>query len=563
MPAAANMNAKVPARFNIDALRELVGVKVFARGEIYQREGQVSLLAVEPGRVLAQVAGTEDYRTQLSGRGNQISGECSCPAFEDWGFCKHMVATALAANAAGANSEASGALARIRDHLSQLGVDALIKMVMEIAERDQALFRKLELAATAVQADDKTIEARLRKAIDSATATRGYVDYREARDWAAGVQEGLDAVAGLVSGARAGIALKLMEHAIDRIEESWEEIDNSDGHCGALINRARDIHCAAACQARPDPVLLARDLFARETQSNYDIFRGAAALYAEALGEKGLAEYRRLAAEAWAKLPALSGKTREREALGGDYQQLVGILDIFAERDDDLDARIALRAKDLSSSWSYLELAEFCLAQGRQDEALRRAEEGLWLFEDERPDERLALFAADLMAKVGRKDDAESQLRRIFEKEPSVTLYGRLRGLGGEAAREWALKFLEARLAQKAASFWNGPDLLVQILMQEKMFDAAWIAARNHSASAGVKMTLAEASEATHPGEAIAVYAASIDQLAETGGNPSYERAAQLVARMAKLRSAAEHAHYVADLKTRLGRKRNFMKLLG
>ena len=48
--------------------------------------------------MLAQVAGTEDYRTELTGRGEDFDGECSCPAFEDWGFCKHMVATALAAN---------------------------------------------------------------------------------------------------------------------------------------------------------------------------------------------------------------------------------------------------------------------------------------------------------------------------------------------------------------------------------------------------------------------------------------------------------------------------------
>ena len=33
------------------------------------------------------------------GAARTIGGDCSCPAFEDRGFCKHMVATALAANA--------------------------------------------------------------------------------------------------------------------------------------------------------------------------------------------------------------------------------------------------------------------------------------------------------------------------------------------------------------------------------------------------------------------------------------------------------------------------------
>ncbi len=106
-----------------------------------------------------------------------------------------------------------------------------------------------------------------------------------------------------------------------------------------------------------------------------------------------------------------------------------------------------MRAKDLSSSWGYLQLAEFCLAQGREAEALRRAEEGLWLFEDDRPDKRLVLFAADLLAKAGRKSDAGTQLRRAFEKAASLALYVRFRKFGGEAARARAVQFLEARLA--------------------------------------------------------------------------------------------------------------------
>jgi len=112
------MTTRHRPRFDIDVLRELAGEKVFARGEAYYRDGQVEILAVEPGRVLAQVTGTEDYRTELKGNGEDVDGECSCPAWEDWGFCKHMVATALAANDLRADQpDGFGAFARIRDHL--------------------------------------------------------------------------------------------------------------------------------------------------------------------------------------------------------------------------------------------------------------------------------------------------------------------------------------------------------------------------------------------------------------------------------------------------------------
>jgi tetratricopeptide (TPR) repeat protein len=560
------MTTRRAPRFDIDAVRALASDKVFARGEVYFRDGHVRILALESGRVLAEVEGTEDYRTELTGRGEKIDGECSCPAFEDWGFCKHMVAAALAANAAGADAEAEGAgtASRIRDYLKGKGVDALAEMVVDLAERDPALFRKLDMASAAAHADDRTIEVRLGKAIDEATRTRGYIDYRAASGWAADVDAALDTLADLASSDRAGLVLELVERAIDRITRAIEEIDDSDGHCGALLDRAREIHLAAAGVARPEPVQLARRLFARETEEDYDTFAGAAALYADVLGEEGLAEYRRLAAEAWEKLPPRSGEIRARHEGSDGYRRLKAILDIFAERDGDVDARVALRAKDLTSSWSYLELAQFCLSQGRAEEALRRAEEGLWLFEDGRPDERLVFFVVDLLSKAGREADAAAHLARAFEKAPGLETYMKLRQLGGAAARERAVELLEARLAGETRSRWHNPaDLLIRVLAHEKMFDGAWAVVRQHGASIDVKESLARTCEATHPRQALETYAERVDQLADGGGNPAYAEAADLVARMAALRSAADQVDYVTALKARFGRRRNFMKLLG
>jgi tetratricopeptide (TPR) repeat protein len=556
------MTAENLPRFDIAALKRLAG-GAFVRGEAYHRDGRVEILAVEPRRVLAQVAGTEDYRVNLLGKGETIKGECTCPAFDDYGFCKHMVATALAANESdrGPDSSTAGALARIRAHLAGKPNASLVAMIVELAERDPALFRKLEIASAADGADEKTLVARLGKAIDQATATRGAIEYGEAGGWAGNVDEALDALDAL-DGGRDRLVFKLAERAIDRIESAIESIDDSNGECGALLERARDIHIRAARGARPDPVALARDLYERETGDGYGTFDDAAWLYADVLGEDGLAEYRRLATEAWEKLPPLTGRAQRKAE--GDYDGLSGILDRFAERDGDVETRIALRAKDLSSSWKYFELAEFCLQHKGANEALRWAEEGLWTFEDGPSDARLVLFAANLLMKASRRGEAEAVLKRAFERAPDFNVYLRWREAGGEAACDRALALVESRAAaQTGLSFGHPADLGVEILMHERQFDMAWMMTRKYRVSRTVKEGLARESEAGHPREALEVYAGRVDELANGGGNRAYEEAADLITRMGRLRDAVEQAAYVATLKERFGRRRNFVKLLG
>ena len=98
--------------------------------------------------------------------------------------------------------------------------------------------------------------------------------------------------------------------------------------------------------------------------------------------------------------------------------------------------------------------------------------------------------------------------------------------------------------------------------MHEKRFDMAWAMTRKHRVSRAVKEGLARESEADHPREALQVYAERVDELANGGGNRAYEEAAALIARMGRLRARAEQMAYVATLRERFGRRRNFVKLL-
>jgi uncharacterized Zn finger protein len=565
-------------RFDVAALRDAAGDKVFARGAAYHEGGHVEIVTFDSARIVARVAGSEVYRCELVGAGKKFSGECSCRAFDEWGFCKHLVATALTANSlgSGALEQASSRFAKIREHLRAKGIEGLVEMVVGLAERDASLLKELELSAAAATADDKTLLAQFKKAITDATRTHGYIEYREMRGWTQGIESVLNRIAGLVEGGRAALVLHLLDHFFARMDEALNNIDDSDGGGGGVCAKAREIHLAACRQAKPDPVALARALFAREVESDWEFFHGASEAYADVLGDVGLAEYLKLANKAWQKIKPLrvTGRQARDDQFGARYA-LAAILERFAEREGDVDGVIAIRARDLSTAYDYLGIAQLCLDHAREAEALKWAEEGLWQFEDN-PDERLIIFVADLYRQIGRKEDADQLLWRTFEQRPRIELYDRLKAAAGtdrtlvEDVRNRALGWLRAQMEKPTARSvmrWSSPTgLFVQLAMAEGLLTDAWMVVNAHGCSEALIDELAEASEQSHPAEALKIYTNRVERMVGVGGQSNYENAHQIIGRMRRLRKAlgetTQHAAYLEDLKNRHRAKRNFMRLL-
>jgi uncharacterized Zn finger protein len=66
------------------------------RGMDYFVQGMVELTTITDTKVTAKCAGTRLYNTKLELKNGVLSGECSCPAFVDFGPCKHMAAVCYA-----------------------------------------------------------------------------------------------------------------------------------------------------------------------------------------------------------------------------------------------------------------------------------------------------------------------------------------------------------------------------------------------------------------------------------------------------------------------------------
>ena len=560
-------------RFDERRLRELAGDRAFARGVDYHANGQVEIGVVKDGRLSARVMGSEIYEVWLAGTGRNFSCDCTCPAFADRDFCKHVVATALAANAADPAelAAASNRFERIRGHLRAKGVDGLVEMIIGFAESNPELLRELELSIAVDTDDDKTVFARFKKAITDATKMRDYVEYRFVREWAKEVNKLLDRLEALLQ-QRTDVVRRLLEYFFDRMNESLRSIDDSNGDGGGVYARACEMHLAACRKAKPEPIALARDLFAREMESDWDFFTGASETYARVLGKPGLAEYHRLASEAWSKLkPARPRRGGAWDEDSSARHRLRSILEHLAGREGGVDGRIAVRAQSLVSPFDYIEIAQLCLENKREAEALKWSEEGLWQFEDDR-DDRLIVFTADLRASAGHKDEAAALLWQVFERAPGVHLYEKLKTLGRsatESVRDRAINILKAKLGKSGVGrgFWlPATELLVEILFEEKSFAEAWRVVLAHGCSDKLLETLAKTTEESHPAEIIAAFTGKVEQLIVRGGQENYVGAVKFIARIQKIRRRLnkndEHAVYLADLITRHKARRNFIKLL-
>ncbi len=119
----------------------MAGSAAFARGEAYAAAGVVTLLGEDAGHLVAVVRGSEDYRVRLHGSGTRFGGDCTCPAYDRDGWCKHLVAAALAANAA--PIEVPDYREPIRAHLLSLGATALADMLLDLGSKSGEAMRPI------------------------------------------------------------------------------------------------------------------------------------------------------------------------------------------------------------------------------------------------------------------------------------------------------------------------------------------------------------------------------------------------------------------------------------
>ncbi len=533
----------------------------------------------------ATVRGSTLYKVHLRVEDGEPAFFCTCPVGAEGTFCKHAVALALAATypRSAQRQPDAEAVVDVRAYLESLGRERLVELVAELAAVDELATARLRLDAAKAISSPAPLRVFF-DAIDNAFETDDYVSYREAYDYAARIREVIGAVRGLLAGGEAEAVVTLCEHALERAEDAIDAVDDSDGCLGEIAAELQELHLAACKKARLDPVVLARRLFDWECNaSDLDVFSGAAHTYAKVLSKTGLAAYRELAEAAWERLPVLG--PGDNRTYDGNRLRITHMMEALAEASGDVDMVVAVLAKDQSSPYQFVRIAERYRAAHRFDDALRWAEQGLEHFGPS-ADYRLLEVAAGEYHRAGQGGRAVEIVWRAFEERPTLVTYQRLCAQGTRAGtwdtwRPRALECLRKDVAgrMKAVPTKGGsnagharwglvPDAsdLVEVLLFEGDVDQAWTEAKDGGCSSRLWLDLARRRETAHPLEAITIFQDEVERLIGMKNNDAYRQAVEMMAHVATLMRAGAQPHafapYATGVRARHKPKRNLMKLL-
>jgi hypothetical protein len=462
---------------------------------------------------------------------------------------------------------------QFKAYLAQQPKDVLVDMLLELSWRDDRLAQTLLVKSTPQGEQDALVDD-LRQVIDDVTTVDRFVDWRDMHSFVDPLDQMADTLAALLTPTHADALVELAQYAIEQTEAVLENVDDSDGQVGDVLYRLGDLHLKACMLARPDPVVLAHDLFELETTLPFGVCSFSALTYKEVLGAKGLQAYRALAQAKWGALRPVGEKT------GFDHERfkITQIMEDLARASGDVDELIAIKAQDLSHASTYLTIAEILTENNRHEEALQWAERGL-AAHPQRTDNRLRDFL--VAAYLTRQRPAEAlQLTWVqFEEQPGLAAYQKLHDVAVKLGiwpeqRARALDGLDRDMAQEAnqtSRFKHQPSVpdtsrRVAIALWEGDLDTAWNMAHQGQCQQGLRLSLAQALETTRAQDAIVLYRQVVPEIVDKTNNNAYASAVVLIRKvgqlMAGLGQPQQFAAYLTELRCTFKPKRNFIKLL-
>lgn len=443
--------------------------------------------------------------------------------------------------------------------VGQLDEQVVRRLLANAAEWHEDVMRAVRLAG----ADEGERLAVLKAAVDDRLRTRRHLDYWGSSSWARDAAPVVDALADEVGTEPSAELVALLQRAANHLVKVILRADDSDGMIGDLARRVLDLHRAACAVGVADGLALAKWIvrFAFDEQ---DFFVIDPVAYVDALGEKGLAVYRREVAKRSESAVDLADRS---SALRNTYAGFPSFAAKYAaERlaviDRDVERLVELLGGDLSSPHQFARVAEAMVELGHVDDALIWARRGItetngWQVGN------LYDLAADLLAGEGDLDGVVGLRRQHHERMPSASSYARLQA-AARANDSWDAEMASARALLAERDLPGFVDALLADGEPDRAWGAAIAGKRDLQASQWLR--LAEAREPIAPGDAMTVYLRLADDSLGQADQRAYRAAVRYLNAARRAASAAdrvdEFSERLADLRERNRRRPSFMAML-
>ncbi|CDO37793.1 DUF6880 family protein [Novosphingobium sp. KN65.2] len=464
-------------------------------------------------------------------------------------------------------------------NLAALGAERLAALLIELAQGDAAMKRRLRLEL-ASQGGGGDVAAEVRKRLVAIARARGFVDWRKIRSLGQDLETQRAAIMAHVAPDAPSEAFDLLWRMLEMAPSIYERCDDSNGIVSGVLNEVLTNLGEVAVPSGFSADRLAERVLAGTCANDYGQFDDLISLMAPALGQSGLAILK-AKFEDLAKRPPVAPKGEARGIIGyglqgpvyeDDYKarnhaRLVKrTLAEIADASGDVDGFVALQSDDERTNPAIAaQIARRLLDAGRADEALAALDQapaemrdgGRW---PEWPKVRI-----DALEAAGRSETAQRERWEVFERtlnaEYLKAYIKQLPDFDDMEAEERALDHARAfHSFHQALAFlveWPALDAAAELILarpNEIDGDHYWLLT-----------PAAEVLEPKHPLAATLLLRAMIDFALDRARAKRYPHAARhlqtcayLAGKIEAFGDHADHEAYAGSLKAKHGRKSGF-----
>lgn len=173
-------------------------------------------------------------------------------------------------------------------NLSALGADKLAELLLDLAQGDATMKRRLRLEL-AGQQGGANVAAEIRKRLISIARSKSFVDWRKVKALAQDLEAQRSAIMTYVTPAQPDEALELLWRLLDMAPSVYERCDDSNGAIGSVLGQALEDIAQVAPLATPDVAGMVDRIYDGVRTNDYGQFDNLIPMMAQAIGQGGLA----------------------------------------------------------------------------------------------------------------------------------------------------------------------------------------------------------------------------------------------------------------------------------